>query len=340
MLLVMNVIRVITVPVHRGLAIPGFFPCFLLRHLAPGAPAQHEEGDDDERAAGQGGEREGLAREQPVGEGDEEDGQQRRHGAQHRARERDEHEEAAGEGGVHDDADGEIHGRHARGQLERLPAEHVQDRERDPEHEHGEQADAAAERVGEEDAPYRRRALGRAGKALVEYLIQPVEHAPDTDDEVAKQACAGGHGVVGVTAIPIRHHEHADNGYKNGDRLIEAQLLLEQGYAESVGEKGGAVVNGGEVAGARHAHGHIPCQAGDGEAGRNLGRRTQHVRHRAMLLDMTGHVELLFGDHMGGTAQQGYMATPESRPRHLSPLQTQEEKLGGPEDDPRPVRQV
>lgn len=209
-------------------------PLGILAHLAPGAPAQHRERNDDHAAAEDGRGAQALAEDEPVGDGDDEDGQQGGYGAQHGARQRDQHQEATRERRVHDDADPEPEGRLARRELERLPAEPVQDRQRDPQHEEREEPDAGPERVREDRAPHRRDALRRAGPPLVEHLVQAVEHAARADYHVPEEAGAGGRGggrrvtlVVGgaVFRVAVRDDQNTGDGNEHGERFVEAHAL-------------------------------------------------------------------------------------------------------------------
>jgi hypothetical protein len=82
-----------------GLHFLGFeaLPLFLV-HFAVGAPAQEEEGDDDEETAYDRRGGEGLSRAQPVDDGDEEDGQEGGYRRENGGGEGDEDEEASREG--------------------------------------------------------------------------------------------------------------------------------------------------------------------------------------------------------------------------------------------------
>ena len=64
----------------------------------------------------------------------------------------------------------------------------MEDWERDPEHAEREEADHAAEGVGEDHAAARAGAFGGAGVFFVEDFVEAVEHAADADDEVADEA--------------------------------------------------------------------------------------------------------------------------------------------------------
>ncbi|KFY91459.1 hypothetical protein V500_04648, partial [Pseudogymnoascus sp. VKM F-4518 (FW-2643)] len=112
-------------------------------------------------------------------------------GTPHRAGETDQHEEAARERGVREDADAHHPRRLASRERKRFQARVVQDGQRDPEDEEGECADEGAEGVCEDHAAAGAAACGGAGEALVEDLVEAVEDGAGADDEVSSEAVLG-----------------------------------------------------------------------------------------------------------------------------------------------------
>ena len=93
-----------------------FLPLLLLLvHLPVCRPAEHEEGDDDQTAAGDGRDTQGFTRDEPVGDGHQKNRQQRGDRRQDGGGEGHEDEEGAGEDGVAEGADGEEPGGAAAG---------------------------------------------------------------------------------------------------------------------------------------------------------------------------------------------------------------------------------
>ena len=217
-------------------------------------------------------------------------------------------------------------------QLERLPAHDVQDGQRDPEHEQGEAADQAAERHREDHAAPRAGALGRAGVLLVQHLVQAVQHAADADDDVAPRpalhravlraaaAALGAAGLFGRRGVAVGDDEHAGDRDRDGEGFVDAELVAQERDAEGVGEEGGAVVDGGEVARGGEVDGDVPGAAGDGEEGGHEGGRFEHIGDGRGVGVFGGEVEVLGADHLRGGAEEVGVPPPESRPRCLALL--------------------
>ena len=212
----------------------------------------------------------------------------------------------------------------------------MQQRQRDPQHGERKQPDQAAKRVCEDHALVGRGTLGRAREPLVQHLVQPVQHAADTDDQVPECAVLGlvrrGGFVAAGTAsrlravlrrrgVTIGYHEDAGHGNSDGDDLAGAHLLVQDGDAEGVGEEGGAVVDGGQVGGGGLVDGDVPGAAGEGEGACDEDGHLDHVAHGADQRLARGGVQRLVLHHEGRLAQQLRVAPPEGRPRLVAVLQ-------------------
>lgn len=328
----------------------------VLHHLPVRAPAERHKGHDDHGPAKDGGPAQGLARQDPVCYGDDEDGQQGGDGRQDGRGEGDEDEEAAAEDGVGQDGHEDEPAGGGFGDLEALNVEPVQEGEGDPKNSEGEEADARAEDVGEDGAADGGDALGGAGIALVEDLVEAVEDGADADDEIAGESGArrevfgprrrgrgGGGGFVGGGAgVAVRDDEDAEDGDEDGDGLVRAEGLFEDGHGEGVGEEGAAVVYGSEVRGRREAHGNVPAQAGNGQRRGDVDGHAGEVYDGAAAAGDArgGDVDGLQLDHGDGREHDLQMLAPELRPRLGALLEAQREHRGGPEDDPRRVGEV
>ncbi|KFY38550.1 hypothetical protein V495_06484, partial [Pseudogymnoascus sp. VKM F-4514 (FW-929)] len=173
----------------------------LLTHLAPRAPAQNPKGNHNQSTPSQSRRTKWHTKERPIRSRNKEDGQQGCDTAQDRARETDQHEEAAGEGGVGEDADAHHPSCLSAGERKRLKTRVVQDWQRDPENKEGECTDEGTKGVCEDHATAGAAACRRAGEALVEDLVEAVEDGADANDEVSSEAvlgfCFGGGDVIG-----------------------------------------------------------------------------------------------------------------------------------------------
>lgn len=141
----------------------------------------------------------------------------------------------------------------------------MQDWERHPEKERGEEADARGKGVGKDHAAAGGDAVGRAGEALVQDFVEAVEHGTDANDKVAHEAvgeasfAAAGAFVVAWAGVAVCHDQDAGNRYQHGNGLVETERFVEQRDGKDVGEKGGAVVDGCQVGGGGHANGNVPA---------------------------------------------------------------------------------
>ena len=77
--------------------------------------------------------------------------------------------------------------------------------------------------------------------------------------------------------VAVRNNEDAADRNEDGDYFVEADFLAEERNAKGIGEEGGAVVNGREVAGSRHVHRDVPAAAGDREGARHESRHLENV---------------------------------------------------------------
>jgi len=154
----------------------------------------------------------------------------------------------------------------ASGEAEGFPAEEMQNRNRNPEHQESEAANHAAEGVGKDGSPTGAGALWRTGKAFIQHLVESVEDATNADDKVAQESvlrllvifsCAS-FGDFLLWPITVCNYKHADDGYPHGKDLVEPEFLLEERDREGIGKERGAVVDGRQVTGCRQVDGDIP----------------------------------------------------------------------------------
>lgn len=284
--------HLVSIAIHVPLIVVGEVDGQLVRlvlhHLAVGAPAQSRKGHNDHAPAHDGGPTERLAGQEPIGKGDDEDGQQGGDAGQHGRRQRNQHQEAAAKRGVGQDGQENQPARRGVGDFETLNVEPVQEGEGDPEHGEGEEADAAAEHVGEDGAADGGHTLGRAGVALVQDLVEAVQHGTHADDEVACEAgaCTGvggaGHGrrrLVGA-GVAVGYDQDAQDGDHDGDGLVHAEGFFENRHGECVRKEGAAVVYGGQVGRGRQAHGNVPAQPGNGQRRGDVYRHSRKIHDR------------------------------------------------------------
>ncbi|KFZ04448.1 hypothetical protein V502_10143 [Pseudogymnoascus sp. VKM F-4520 (FW-2644)] len=163
----------------------------LLPHLAPRTPTQHPKRNHNQPTPRHSRRSQRHTSKRPIRRRDQENRQQRRDTTQYWACETDQHEEAAGERRVREDADAHHPRRLASRERKRFQARVVQDGQRDPEDEEGEGADEGAEGVCEDHAAAGAAACGGAGEALVEDLVEAVEDGAGADDEVTGEAVLG-----------------------------------------------------------------------------------------------------------------------------------------------------
>ena len=199
----------------------------------------------------------------------------------------------------------------------------MQDRQRDPQHEEREAADQAPEGHREDHAPPGGGPLGRAGVLLVQHLVQAVQHAPDTDDDVAPRAALhlpvlraaaaalGGTGLLGRGGVTVGDDEDAGDRNRDRDGFVDAEFVVQEGDAEGVGEEGRAVVDGGEVAWGGEVDSDVPGAAGDSEEGGDEGGSFEHVRYGRCVGVFVGEVEVLGSDRLRGGAEEVCVASPE-----------------------------
>lgn len=320
--------------------------CLDLRHLTPRTPAEHAEGEHNHDATNEGRRAERFSSPEPVRDGHDEDGQQARYAGKDGARQADQHQEAACESGVHDNTGEEHPSSVTCGQGEGLNASPMEDRQRHPKDCESEGANAGTERVGENHSAARGNAVWRASKALVEDLVQTVEHGADADDQVASQALAGfllvRRIVVSGTGVAISDNENAGDSDEHSHGLVEAQRLLQQWHREYVGEKRGAVVDCRQVGRRRQVDCDIPAEASNSQSGRHEGCSSDEVQQRRLARERVGAcpVQGLILNHDGGAVKQLAVAAPKSRPGNVALLDAQNQQLDGPEYRPRAVGEV
>lgn len=240
-------------------------------------------------------------------------------------------------------------------QLKGLEAGVVQQRQRDPQHRQREQPDAGADKVCENHAAPRARAVGRAGEALVQDLVEAVQHGADADDDVAERAVARlvGRGRVAAARaaarlaavlrrrrVAVRNDKHARNGDEHSRHLSPAQALAQQRDAKGVREEGAAVVDCREVARRRHVDGDVPAAAGDGEGRCDARYRLGDVRPRRDAHVPRRRVGILPRHHLCRLAQDLDVPAPEDGPGQRALLEAQEAELEEPEHGPGAVREV
>ena len=74
----------------------------------------------------------------------------------------------------------------------------------------------------------------------------------------AAAAAAAVRGGLGGFFVAVGDDKDAEDGEANGEHFVEAEFVVEEHDAEDIGEKGGAVVDCGEVGGGRHVYGYVP----------------------------------------------------------------------------------
>lgn len=159
----------------------------------------------------------------------------------------------------------------------------------DPQDGEREAADEAAKGVGEDHAPARADALRGTGVSFIQDFVQTIQHATDSDDDIPQQSilrlvvgrthrAVGRLFALGVTSVGDDEHTH--DGHPHRENLVGAKLVVEQGNGERVGEEGGAIVDGCQIAGGGHVHGHVPRPTGDGESAGDKHRHLEQVGNR------------------------------------------------------------
>lgn len=144
----------------------------------------------------------------------------------------------------------------------------------------------------------------------------------------------------GVIFVAVRDDQDANDGEGDGEALVEAEFVVEQHDGEDVGEKGGAVVDGGQVGGGGQVDGNIPRAAGHGEEGGDEGGGFDHVGPRGAGGGAGREVQVLRHDHLGGGFQDVLVSAPESFPGQFTFLNADDQELDGPQEDPGAVGQV
>lgn len=126
--------------------------------------------------------------------------------------------------------------------------------------------------------------------------------------------CGGG--------IAVCDDEDAHNSDGYGDDLAGADLLVENGDTEGVGEEGRAVVDGCKVTGCGLVHSHVPTSSGKCKGACDEGRHLEHVSYRRDLGLAGCWVEVLVLDHESGLAEELDVSSPEGRPWLAPVLET------------------
>lgn len=132
----------------------------------------------------------------------------------------------------------------------------MQEWQGNPEDQQGEGTDHAAKGVGEDCASTGTGTLGRTSESLVQHLIQSVEHAANTDDDVAQKPVLRFLVIFGgaslgdflIWAVSICNDKDTDDGDAHGKDLVKPQFLVEKRNGECICKKSRAVVYGGQVA--------------------------------------------------------------------------------------------
>ena len=240
--------------------------------------------------------------------------------------------------------------------LEPLNLHKMQERQRNPEHEEREGANARAEGIRKHHPPPGTGPIRRTRHLLIQHLIEAIQHAANPDHHVPQRATpglgirrvirparaparlgavfgGGGDGLLGA-AVAVRDHEHARDGDGDGDDFGPAQALVQQRHGEGVGEEGAAVVDGREVARGREVDGDVPAPAGDGEGAGDERRPFDDVGHRRLFRLGRGEVEGLVLHHLRGLSQEGEVSAPEGGPGGGEGLEAEDEELGWPEEGP------
>lgn len=122
--------------------------------------------------------------------------------------------------------------------------------------------------------------------------------------------------------VAVCDDEDAHDGDGYGDDLAGADFLVEDGDAKGIGEEGGAVVDGCQVARCGLVDGHVPTSSCQCESACDEGRHLEHVWYGRDLGLAGCGVEVLVLDHEGGLAEELDVSSPKGRPWLVPVLET------------------
>lgn len=157
---------------------------------------------------------------------------------------------------------------------------------------------------------------------------------------IAACAAPGFAAVLSGRDVAVRDDKYACDGDGDGDDFARANLFVEDGDAEGVGEEGGAVVYCCEVAGCGLVDGDVPAAARECEGARDEGCHFDHVAYGADELLAGRGVQGLVLHCEGDLAEELGMAAPEEGEGGGVGLEAEEEEHDGVEDDPGAVGHV
>ena len=120
--------------------------------------------------------------------------------------------------------------------------------------------------------------------------------------------------MFGGRRVAVRDRQYACDGHGDGEDLVKAQLVFQQWNTEGICEECGAVVDGGQVAGRCEIDRDIPGATCNGQGGCNESRCLEDIASWGGMCVAGGEVDFLRLDHLGGGADDGFMATPEGLP--------------------------
>lgn len=235
----------------------------------------------------------------------------------------------------------------------------MQQWQRNPQHRQREHANARAEQVRKNHAAAWTRRLGRTRHALVQDLVEAVQHAADADDQVAQRsvvdvrvwvflgvtrlaacAAAGLGSMLRRVRVAIRHDQHADDGHGDREHLAPTQPLAEERYGEGVCKKSRAVVDRGQVGRGRHAHGDVPRAAGNGQSARNKSGGACQIRPGVDVAEPLWCVDVPELNHERRRADVFIVSAPECAPGHAPLLDAEDGQLQEPQHRPRAMRKI
>ncbi len=123
--------------------------------------------------------------------------------------------------------------------------------------------------------------------------------------------------------VAVCDDKDADDGNGYGDYLAGADFFVQNGDAEGVGEEGGAVVDGGQIARCGLVDGYVPTSSCERKGACDEGGHLEHVWHGRNLRLAGCGVEVLVLDHERGLAQELDVSSPERRPWLVPVLETE-----------------
>ena len=164
--------------------------------------------------------------------------------------------------------------------------------QRNPQYAQRKRADQTTKQIRKNNTFIRCGAFWWTRQPLVQYFVQAIQHTANANDEVAKSAvlsflrrgclvaagsASGFRTVFRGGLVAVCDDEDAYDGDGNGDDFGGADFFVEDGDAEGVGKEGGAVVDGGQVAGCRLVDGYVPTSSCERESACDEGRHFEHV---------------------------------------------------------------